>query len=366
MSPLISVNLSVSTYNVVISPNILTSIGKYLKLLNISRKILIISSPVIFANYGQIIISSLKRENFKVFFYLIPSGECNKTLDYINKIYTSVLNYKLERSSTLLALGGGMIGDMTGYVAATWLRGINFVQVPTSLLAMVDASIGGKTGVNYSQRKNLVGSFYHPHLVFIDPVVLRTLPIRELRAGMAEIVKYGLIWNRELFIQLEYEDTLNDLNTCDLETLQKVIVKSCLTKINIVNQDENEQGIRTILNYGHTIGHAIESLSKYNTVNHGEAVSIGMIAAGRIASFLGIWREDLRLRQEKLLQKMSLPTKIPDSLKIKDILESLTLDKKVKSEKVRFILPKNIGEVKVYDNIPSETIINALKSMYTF
>ncbi len=366
MSSLISVKLPVSTYNVIISSNILTSIGKHLKLLNVDKKILIISNPIVFANYGQIILASLKREKFKVFFYLVPLGESNKTLDHIEKIYNSALSHKLERSSTLLALGGGMIGDIAGFVAATWLRGVNFIQVPTSLLGMVDASIGGKTGINYHHKKNLIGSFYHPRLVLIDPIVLKTLPTRELKAGMAEIVKYGLIWNKKLFIQLESEDTLSNVNICNLQTLQKLIVESCLTKINIVNQDANEQGIRTILNYGHTIGHSIESLSQDNIISHGEAVSIGMIAAGRIASLLGIWREDLRWRQEQLLQRILLPTKIPNSLKIKDILESLKLDKKVKFGKVRFILPKNIGEVKVYNDIPLKIIVNALESMCNF
>ena len=365
MSSLISVKLPASTYNIVISSNILTSIGKHLKLLNVGKKILIVSNPIVFANYGQITLASLKREKFKVFFYLIPLGETNKTLDQITKIYNSALSHKLERSSTLLALGGGITGDIAGFVAATWLRGVNFIQVPTSLLGMVDASIGGKTGINYHQKKNLIGSFYHPRLVLIDPIVLKTLPTRELKAGMAEIVKYGLIWNKKLFIQLESEETLSNVHVCNLQTLQKLIIESCLTKINIVNQDANEKGIRTILNYGHTIGHSIESLSQHN-INHGEAVSIGMIAAGRIASLLGIWREDLRWRQEQLLQRIRLPTKIPNSLKIRDILESLKLDKKVKLEKVRFILPKNIGEVKVYNDIPLKIIVNALESMYNF
>ena len=365
MSSIISAKLSTSNYNIVISPNSLTSIGKHLRLLNIDDKVLILSNPFIFATYGQIILSSLAREKFKVFFYLIPSGECSKTLDHIKKIYDSVLKHRIERSSTLLALGGGVVGDVAGFVAATWLRGINLIQVPTSLLAMVDASIGGKTGVNYSQGKNLIGSFYSPRLVFIDPVVLKTLPIRELKAGMAEIVKYSLIWDKELFIYLESEDTLNDLNTINLKILQKIIIKSCLTKINIINQDESEKGIRAILNYGHTIGHSIESLSKHDIV-HGEAVSIGMVAAGRIASLLGIWREDLRIRQEQLLKKISLPTKIPNSLRVDNILENLKLDKKIKSGKIRFILPQKIGKVKVYNDIPSKVIVNILKSMYSF
>ncbi|MGB5593602.1 MAG: 3-dehydroquinate synthase [Crocosphaera sp.] len=363
MSSLIQVTLPHTNYNIIIAPDSLSRLGTNLTSLNLGKKILIISNPEIFNYYGEIVLNSLTKAGFEVFYHLIPAGETYKTLDSISQVYDIALKHRLERSSTLLALGGGVIGDMTGFAAATWLRGINFVQVPTSLLAMVDASIGGKTGVNHPQGKNLIGSFYQPRLVFIDPLVLKTLPVREFRAGMAEVIKYGVIWNKDLFNQLEAEKSLDDLDNFSLEMLQEIIRKSCQAKVDVVSKDEKEAGIRAILNYGHTIGHAIESLTGYSQINHGEAVGIGMVAAGRIAVKLGMWREEISKRQEKLIQKTALPITIPKTLASTDILESLQLDKKVKAGKVRFILPRDIGQVEISDRVPSEVITTVLEAM---
>ncbi len=363
MSSIIPVTLPHTSYNIVIIPNSLGSLGEHLTSLHLGKKILVISNPEIFKYYGETVIKSLTQSGFEVFSHLIPAGETYKTLESISKVYDSTLKYRLERASTLLALGGGVIGDMTGFAAATWLRGINFVQVPTSLLAMVDASIGGKTGVNHPQGKNLIGAFYQPRLVFIDPMVLKTLPIREFRAGMAEVIKYGVIWDKNLFIQLESQKNLDKLEDFDLEVLQEIIRKSCQAKVDVVSQDEKEAGIRAILNYGHTIGHAIESLTGYSKINHGEAVGIGMIAAGKIAGKLGMWAEQTTQRQETLIQKAALPISIPTALKSDDILESLQLDKKVKAGKVRFILPTNLGQVKITDSVSSENIKTVIEDM---
>lgn len=251
---------------------------------------------------------------------------------------------------------------MAGFAAATWLRGINFVQVPTSLLAMVDASIGGKTGVNHPQGKNLIGAFHQPRLVLIDPQVLNTLPAREFRAGMAEVIKYGIIWDAQLFEQLEQASRL-DQRYLDPELLQTILTRSCEAKAHVVSKDEKEAGLRAILNYGHTIGHAVESLTGYRLVNHGEAVAIGMVAAGQIAVELGLWTQAECDRQHALIQKTGLPTQIPAELDVEAIVATLQTDKKVEAGRVRFVLPTQIGAVKVTDQVPSETVKQVLRQL---
>ncbi|ACK68113.1 3-dehydroquinate synthase [Rippkaea orientalis PCC 8801] len=356
MSIIIPVKLPHTSYNIAIAPGSLSQLGSHLEPLKLGQKILIISNPEIFNYYGDVVVNSLKKSGFEVFTHLIPAGEAYKTLDSIAQVYDTALEHRLERSSTMIALGGGVIGDMTGFAAATWLRGINFVQVPTSLLAMVDASIGGKTGVNHPQGKNLIGAFYQPRLVFIDPSVLKTLPVREFRAGMAEVIKYGIIWDKALFEQLEQAKTLDHLNSLNDELLQTIITRSCQAKVDVVSQDEKESGLRAILNYGHTIGHAIESLTGYETINHGEAVAMGMVAAGKIAIKLSLWTQEETIRQDQLIDKVGLISTIPKTLDIDQVIESLQSDKKVKSGKVRFILPTSIGKVIISDQVSSEII----------
>lgn len=265
----------------------------------------------------------------------------------------------------MVALGGGVVGDMAGFAAATWLRGINFVQVPTSLLAMVDASIGGKTGVNHPQGKNLIGAFHQPRLVLIDPQVLATLPPREFRAGMAEVIKYGVIWDAGLFAHLEAADRLDQQRYISEELLQTILTCSCQAKAHVVGKDEKEAGLRAILNYGHTIGHAVESLTGYRVVNHGEAVAIGMMAAGEIALALNLWTAAEQDRQRLLLKKTGLPIQLPTGIEIEAILEALQTDKKVKSGRVRFVLPTQIGTVTVTDQVPSAVIRQVLQQMQT-
>lgn len=356
MESTITVKLPESSYQILIATDGLWNISDRLKELNIGKKILIISNPEIFDYYGQIVIDSLSQANFDVNYHLIPAGENYKTLASIQSIYDKAIHKRLERSSSLLALGGGVIGDMTGFAAATWLRGINFIQVPTSLLAMVDASVGGKTGVNHPQGKNLIGAFYQPKLVVIDPVVLKTLPEREFRAGMAEVIKYGVIWDEMLFTELEKANKLDSLNNFDPLLLNLILTRSCQAKAEVVSKDEKESGIRAILNYGHTIGHAIESLTNYETLVHGEAVAIGMVVAGKIAVKMQLWTEEEANRQDELLKKAGLPTQIPSNLDIEKIIDSLQLDKKVKAGKVRFILPTTIGKVTITDQVTADLL----------
>ncbi|MGB2926093.1 MAG: 3-dehydroquinate synthase [Limnothrix sp.] len=360
MDATIRVELGDNGYNIAIATGKLAQIGARLSELGLGRKILIISNPEIFSYYGDTVVGSLHSAGFEVCAHLIPAGEQYKNLASIQKIYDTALENRIERSSTMLALGGGVIGDMTGFTAATWLRGVNFVQVPTSLLAMVDASVGGKTGVNHPQGKNLIGAFYQPKFVMIDPTVLATLPVREFRAGMAEVIKYGIIWDRNLFSQLERATHLDSYESMDADLLDLILERSCQAKADVVSQDEKESGLRAILNYGHTLGHAVESLTHYKQFVHGEGVAIGMVLAGAIAAKMSLWTKDDTERQIKLIQKVGLPTACPEHLEIKDILRTLQSDKKVRAGKVRFILPTKIGEVMITDQVSSELITDVL------
>ncbi len=358
--PNITVDLPTESYEIAIASGSLKQLGSQMKQLNLGKKVLVISNPEIFGHYGKTCLESLKTAGFETYTHLIPAGESHKTLNSIQQIYDVAQANHLERSSTFVALGGGVIGDMTGFSAATWLRGVNFVQVPTSLLAIVDASVGGKTGVNHPQGKNLIGSFYQPKLVAIDPTLLNTLPLKEFRAGMAEVIKYGVIWDRDLFSKLEHHYELDSLNNVGARLLETIISRSCQAKAEVVAQDEKESGLRAILNYGHTIGHAVESLTHYQQFVHGEAVAIGMVAAGKIALQMGLWTPAEAQRQHALIVKAGLPTDIPSELAIADILETIKSDKKVKAGKVRFILPQAIGKAVISDRVTPEIITKAL------
>jgi 3-dehydroquinate synthase len=341
----------------------LDDLGVWMSRLKLGKKVLLVSNPVIFKKYGERAIAALKLVGYEVSSCTLPAGERYKTLKSLQKIYDIALQHRLERSSTIVALGGGVIGDMAGFAAATWLRGINVVQVPTSLLAMVDSSVGGKTGVNHPQGKNLIGAFHQPRFVLIDPSVLKTLPPREFRAGMAEVIKYGIIWDAELFAKLEESKRLDQMRYVDEELLQIILSRSCQAKAAVVSKDEKEAGLRAILNYGHTIGHAVESLTGYKLVNHGEAVAIGMVAAGQIAVQLRMWKPEEAKRQDALIQKAGLPTQLPNVLDIEAILDTLQTDKKVEAGKVRFVLPTQIGAVTVTDQVPADVIRQVLREM---
>ena len=366
MDCVINVNLPQQAYDIAVVAGSLDDLGVWMSRLKLGNKVLVVSNPAIFKKYGERTVAAMQLVGDEVYSCTLPAGERYKTLKSVQKIYDVALENRLERSSTIVALGGGVIGDMAGFAAATWLRGINVVQVPTSLLAMVDSSVGGKTGVNHPQGKNLIGAFYQPRFVLIDPLVLKTLPPREFRAGMAEVIKYGIIWDADLFSKLEMCQRLDQLRYVDEELLETIIVRSCQAKADVVSQDEKEAGLRAILNYGHTIGHAVESLTGYKLVNHGEAVAIGMVAAGQIAVQLKMWKQEEAQRQDALIQKTGLPTQLPSGLDIEAIIDSLQTDKKVKDGKVRFVLPTQIGKVKITDEtneVPADVIRQVLRQM---
>ncbi len=341
----IQVNLGDRSYEISIAAGNLERLGAKCRALQLGQKVMVVSNPKVAKRYGAKTLASLRQAGFEVSSCNLQAGERYKTPKSIARIHNLALENGLERSSTLVALGGGVIGDMTGFAAATWLRGINVVQVPTTLLAMVDSSIGGKTGVNHPKGKNLIGAFHQPRLVLADPEVLATLPAREFRAGMAEVIKYGIINDRALFERLEQAHGLKK-SEVSTELLAIILARSAGAKAAVVSQDEHETtGLRATLNYGHTIGHAIESVTNYTVVNHGEAVALGMVAAGRLAVKLHLWTDTEAQRQEAVIQKADLAIELP-TIDLAKIIETLKSDKKVKAGKGIFILPTTIGATK--------------------
>ena len=360
----IKVSLTNNPYEIVIGKNSLKSIGDELSELGFKKglKILVVSNKEVSDHYGDCVIESLNKNNYNPKLLILKAGEEQKNQSSIDLIHDAAYEARLERGSLMIALGGGVIGDMTGFAAATWLRGINVVQIPTTLLAMVDASIGGKTGINHSKGKNLIGAFYQPKLVLIDPKTLNTLPSREFKAGMAEVIKYGVISDLDLFELLEKQDNISDISIIEEKLLLEIIERSAKSKAKTVIKDEKESGERAILNYGHTFGHAIENLCGYGKWLHGEAVAMGMVAVGQLAVQRGLWKETDANRQKRLIEKAGLPSTWP-GLKLENVLRSLKGDKKVKDGKVSFVMPVKIGEVQIFNNISNQEIDECLQKL---
>lgn len=338
----LSLNLDEGGYKIIVGYGIGSVLGQSMG--KGGNKVAVITHPRIGRLYGNEVMESLSKAGFAPIVFQFPEGEQNKTLAHAGKIYDFLIQNRFERSSTLLALGGGVVGDMTGFVAATFLRGISYVQCPTTVVAQVDAAIGGKTGVDHPKGKNLIGAFHQPSLVFVDPSKLATLPEREYVAGLAEIVKYGVIYDAALFAFMEAR--AEAILKRDKESLLHCIKRSIEIKAEVVEKDEKESGLRKILNYGHTFGHAIETVTHYKKYKHGEAVSIGMMAAAEMAYRLGTGSLEVVNRQRALLQGLGLPTRFP-KLALADLLRVLESDKKVVGGKVYFVLPEKIGSVSV-------------------
>ena len=360
----IKVSLTSNPYEIVIGKSSLEDIGDELSRIGFKQglKILVVSNKEVSDHYGDCIIKSLIRSKYNPKLLILKAGEEQKNQSSIDLIHNAAYEARLERGSLMIALGGGVIGDMTGFAAATWLRGIHVVQIPTTLLAMVDASIGGKTGINHAKGKNLIGAFHQPKLVLIDPKTLITLPTREFQAGMAEIIKYGVISDLNLFELLENQDNISNISGIDNKLLIEVIERSARSKAEIVIKDEKESGVRAFLNYGHTFGHVIENLCGYGKWLHGEAVAMGMVAVGQLAVQRGLWKEVEAKRQKKLIEKAGLPSKWP-KLELENVLRSLQGDKKVKDGKVSFVMPLKIGEVKIFNNISNQEIEKCLQHL---
>jgi 3-dehydroquinate synthase len=336
------VELGQRSYDIFIENCSLGLAGQVLSTLNQRKNLTIITNTTIAPLYLEALKISLHAHGFNTNEIILPDGEQFKTLDSMRAIYEQLLGFGLDRSSTLIALGGGVIGDMTGFAAATFMRGIPFVQIPTTLLAQVDSSVGGKTGVNLPGGKNMVGSFYQPVAVIVDPQVLGTLPARELRAGMAEVIKYGIINDSEFFSFLE--SNMSSILQLNAESISQVITQCCRIKADIISQDETEQGIRAHLNFGHTLGHAVETLTGYSKYLHGEAVAIGMQAAALLSQSLGFCSADDVKRIEALITDAGLPVTAP-SFKAADCMHAMLKDKKKSGSTLNFVLVKQIGEV---------------------
>ena len=364
----IRVELSANPYPIVIGAGALQQLGEQVRAAGIKAgtKVLVVTNPVVEQQYGATALSSLKAAGFEASSLVIDAGEDQKTPATVVLIHDAAFERRLERGSLIVALGGGVVGDMAGFAAASWLRGIAVVQVPTTLLAMVDAAIGGKTGVNHPGGKNLIGAFHQPRLVLIDPATLGTLPEREFRAGMAEVIKYGVIGDLELFADLEAaagRDAtagLASLSAVGPALLQTLLERSAGAKARVVAADEREGGLRAILNYGHTLGHVVEALCGYGTWLHGEAVAIGMVVAGELSLELGLWGASEQRRQRAVIAAAGLPQQWP-ALDPGAVLQCLQGDKKVRDDKVRFVLPTGLGSVQIRDDVTPVQVLAALQ-----
>ncbi len=341
---IVKVSLGERSYPIQIGTSLLDGIGRECARLKLGRRCAIISDANVAPRYAGKTKRALAAAGFEVILITVPAGETAKSLKTVQTCYGQLAAHRLERKSFIVALGGGVVGDLAGFVAATYLRGIDFVQVPTTLLAQVDSSVGGKVGVNLAAGKNLVGAFYQPRLVLCDLGALRTLPEREFRAGLAEVIKYGIIYDARLFARLERD--LPNLLRRDAKTLADVVARCCAIKAEVVGQDETETGLRAILNFGHTIGHAIENISGYGKYLHGEAISIGQVAAAKLSAELTALPESDVVRITALFQRSGLPTTIAlKGAQRKKLLAAMRLDKKVSAGEIKFVLAKNIGRV---------------------
>jgi len=357
----VPVQLGRRSYAIKIGAGLLERLGGECARLKLGARCAIITDTNVGRRFARATFNALAQAGFSPSLIVVPAGETAKSLKTVQICYDLLAAHRLERKSFIVALGGGVVGDLAGFVAATYLRGIAFVQVPTTLLAQVDSSVGGKVGVNLKAGKNLVGAFHQPRLVLCDLDTLRTLPEREYRSGLAEVIKYGIIYDAKLFAQLERD--LPKLLRRQPGTLAGVVARCCEIKAAVVGQDETESGLRAILNFGHTIGHAIENSAGYGKYLHGEAIAIGQVAAARLsARLLGLLERDVA-RITSLFKWTGLPVtiKLKASQRHK-LLAAMKLDKKVSGGEVKFVLAKRIGRVKFGCKVPSELIEQALDS----
>ena len=352
----IKVELGSSSYEIRIGADLLARTGLWLKEKGFTGKAVIITDTTLKDLYGQALNQGLTNAGFNVTTLEIPPGEEQKSLETAGRLYHELTGCYAERTTPILALGGGVIGDLAGFVAATYMRGVPLIQLPTTLLAQVDSSIGGKVAVDHGQLKNTIGAFYQPKLVITDVATLKTLPEPELANGMAEVIKSAAIRNRDFFNYLEGK--LGRAKPLDTATLEKLVLETARIKAEVVEKDEKELGLRSILNYGHTIGHAIETVSNFQ-LQHGQAVAIGMTAAARLSSSMGILDTEEAVRLQNVIEKAGLPTEMPD-LPTEDILSAMQHDKKIQRDKIRFILLKSIGEAFITDDVSPSLVAEVL------
>jgi len=357
-------------YPIIIGENILDKVGEPVKNYTKAKKLLIVTNKTVHPLYGKKIKASLLKEGFEIDFVILEDGEKHKNIHSLETIWQKAIEFKLERKDAIVALGGGVIGDVTGFAASTYLRGIDFGQIPTTLLSQVDSSVGGKVAINNKLGKNLIGSFYQPKFVLTDISTLKTLSVEELKVGLAEVLKYGMIekscgLNGLNISLIEYlkqnKEAIFALNT---NTLQELVKYCCELKAAVVNKDEKEAGLRAILNFGHTIGHAIEKCSNYENINHGQAIAIGMKGTLFISKARKLIDENYYKTCLELLDLYGMDYKINKSINPEALYEAMLGDKKVLSGKIRFVLSTGESEVDVFNDVDKEIIFKALKTLY--
>lgn len=349
----VHVDLGERSYPIVIGFDTLAKLGAEVVRRTGATRAMVVSVPVVGRRYGPAVMRSLKQAGLRARRFDVPEGDRTKNLRQVGKLYEAFLEAGADRSTVVVALGGGMVGDLAGFVAATLLRGLPFVQVPTTVLAMVDASVGGKTAVNLERGKNLVGSFHQPRLVWIDAALLRSLPPRERAAGTAEVVKHAAIRDAALFERLERE--LDRFLALEPEVLVPVLERNCEIKAEVVSRDEREEGLRMHLNFGHTLGHAIEALRRYRGVLHGEAVSMGMVYAAHRSEELEYAPAGTAARLARLLARAGLPTELPRFPR-RAYLGAIGVDKKRREGEVRFVVLRRIGRAELVSLTPAQIL----------
>jgi 3-dehydroquinate synthase len=357
----VTVALPGRAYQVDVGSGALAGVGEGLDRLGSGRRVALVTDAAIARSFGATVAGAVAATGRTVELLPVPSGEASKSLRELERLYLEFARLRLDRGSAVLALGGGVVGDLAGFAAATYLRGIDLVQLPTTLLAQVDASVGGKTAIDLPVGKNLVGAFHQPRWVVADVATLATLPPRELRAGLAEVIKYGVIADAALFALLEREQAR--ILAGEPEALAEIVFQSCRIKADVVTQDEREGGLRAILNYGHTVGHGVEAAAGYTGLLHGECVAIGMTAAAAIAVRTGLLAQAEADRQRRLLQLYGLPIAIPAELDGEAILAAMRLDKKTRDDEIHFVLPRRIGAVEIGCRIPGELLADVLEEL---
>ena len=357
---IVPVRLGTHSYDIVVERGALGSIGARLGRLRVGTRAALISAPAILRVYGKRVIESLEAAGLTATAVEVPDGEAAKTLAVAEQCWNALLDAHLDRTSTVLALGGGAVGDVAGFVAATYMRGMHLVHLPTTVVAQVDAAIGGKTAIDHPRAKNLVGTFHQPRLVLVDPETLTTLPEREFRSGLAEVIKHGVVLDAAYFADVEA--SVETLLARESATLERLIGGSCRLKAGVVERDEREAELRQVLNYGHTIGHALEAATGYGRWTHGEAVALGMVAEARLASRLGLAARATAERQERLLAAVGLPVRATH-IETEAVLSAITRDKKARDGRVPFVLAPEIGTFRLVFDVPPAEVRAVLNSL---
>lgn len=353
----LDVALGERSYPILIGQGMLENAAEHLCALNPSQ-VVVVTHPQLAQWYGEPLQASLQQAGLHAYLLTVPPGERTKRWEVAGRALRWMAQRALDRRCVVVALGGGVVGDLAGFVAACYLRGVRYVQIPTTLLAQVDSSVGGKTGVNLPEGKNLVGAFHQPSLVLIDPETLRTLPRRQFRAGLAEVLKYGLIADPLLWELVNTEAP--SLRRGECERIGEIVYRCCLMKARIVSEDETEQGVRAILNFGHTVGHALEAVGGYGRLLHGEAVAIGMVSAALVGEIVGVTPAGTAQQIARSLRALGLPVALPAKVEFDSLLQVMSRDKKAREGRVRFVLLERIGQARLPIAVNEEEVLRAL------